>query len=174
MRNRDNCTKRRNHQYTVCHGGKFTGSIRQNPVRARYRMPFNTSRKSTPGDGRSSGASAEALQPATIPRLLDPSGNGGSSSRWRPPGPVSLLNRHPVFKRSLRLLTAAFAGDPARVDDLIVLSENAADRGGMDLEQASRPRTHSLTLVTPRHLSSYCAQLSSWASPMRSPSGPRI
>ena len=31
----------------------------------------------------------------------------------------------------LGLLTAAFAGDPARVDDLIVLSENAAYRGGM-------------------------------------------
>ena len=74
----------------------------------------------------------------------------------------------------LRQLTAAFAGDPARVDDLIVLSENAADRGGMDLEQAGRPRTRSLTLVTLRHLSSYCAQLSSWASPMRSPSGPRM
>src|SRR5262249_52527814 len=73
---------------------------------------------------------------------------------------------------ALRLLTAAFAGDPARVDDLVVLSEIAADRGGMDLEQAGRPRTRSLTLVTLRHLSSYCAQLSSWASPMRSPSGP--
>ena len=46
------------------------------------------------------------------------------------------LKPPPRFKRSLRLLTAAFAGDPARVDDLIVLSENAADRGGMDLEQA--------------------------------------
>jgi hypothetical protein len=34
--------------------------------------------------------------------------------------------------------------------------------------------TRSLTLVTLRHLSSYCAQLSSWASPMRSPSGPRM
>jgi hypothetical protein len=51
----------------------------------------------------------------------------------------------------LRLLTAAFAGDPARVDDIIVLSEIAADRGGMDLEQAGRPRTRSLTLVTLRH-----------------------
>ncbi|ESZ11935.1 hypothetical protein X737_29145 [Mesorhizobium sp. L48C026A00] len=63
-----------------------------------------------------------------------------------------------------RLLTAALAGDLARVDDLIVLSENAADRGGMDLEQAGRPRTRSLALVTLRHLSSYCAQLSSWAA----------
>jgi hypothetical protein len=65
----------------------------------------------------------------------------------------------------------AASGDPARVDDLIVLGENAANRGGMDLEQAGRPRTR---LVTLRHLSSYCAQLSSWASPMRSPSGPRM
>src|ERR1700736_6683572 len=76
-------------------------------------------------------------------------------------------NRHPVAD-------GGFRGGPARVDDLIVLSENAADRGGMDLEQAGRPRTRSLTLVTLRHLSSYCAQLSSWASPMRSPSGPRM
>lgn len=38
---------------------------------------------------------------------------------------------------------------------LVELSENAADRGGMDLEQACRPRTRSLTLVTLRHLSSY-------------------
>jgi hypothetical protein len=45
------------------------------------------------------------------------------------------LKPPPRFKRSFRLLTAAFAGDRARVDDLIVLSENAADRGGMDLEQ---------------------------------------
>ena len=67
----------------------------------------------------------------------------------------------PRFQRSLRLLTAAFAGDPARVYDLIVLSKNAADRGEMDLEKAGRPRTRSLTLVTLRHLSSYCAQLSS-------------
>ena len=37
------------------------------------------------------------------------------------------------------------------VDDLIVLSEIAADRGGMDLEQAGRPRTRSLTLVNVRH-----------------------
>ena len=41
------------------------------------------------------------------------------------------LKPPPRFKRSLRLLTAAFAGDPARVDNQIVLSENAADRGGM-------------------------------------------
>src|SRR3984893_5428902 len=82
--------------------------------------------------------------------------------------------KHGPPQTATPLLTAAFPGDPARVDDLIVLSENAADRGGMDLEQAGRPRTRSLTLVTLRHLSSYCAQLSSWASPMRSPSGPRM
>jgi len=43
-----------------------------------------------------------------------------------------------------RLPTAAFAGDPAPVDDLVVLSENATDRGEMDLKQAGRPRTRSL------------------------------
>ena len=39
-----------------------------------------------------SGASAEALQPATIPRLSGPSGNGGSFSRWRPSSPDSPLS----------------------------------------------------------------------------------
>jgi hypothetical protein len=34
--------------------------------------------------------------------------------------------------------------------------------------------TRSLTLVAPRHYLHNCAQLSSWASPMRSPSGPRM
>lgn len=89
MRARSWIVRSRNNRNTVCHGGKFTSSIRQpHPVRARYQMPFNTWRKSQSGDGRSSGASAEALQPATIPRLSDPSGNGGSSSRWPPPGPI--------------------------------------------------------------------------------------
>ena len=92
---------------------------------------------------------------------------------WLMPNHRESASVYETEKLDLRLQTAAFAGDPARVDDLIVLSENAADRGGMDLEQ-DRPLTRSLTLVTLRHLSSYCAQLSSCASPMRSPSGPRM
>jgi len=60
-------------------------------------------------------------------------------------------NRPPTSRAMLayrvegqRLPTAAFAGDPAPVDDLVVLSENATDRGEMDLKQAGRPRTRSL------------------------------
>lgn len=56
-----------------------------------------------------------------------------------------------------RLLTAAFSSDATRIDDQVVLSQNPADGGGMNLEQVERPRTRSLTLVTLRHLYSYCA-----------------
>jgi hypothetical protein len=88
---------------------------------SRSSGPFASWRLGFPGRDSSS---------AVTSRVRGEQENAGPSAEDR--------KLEPVFQ-TLRLLTATFAGDPGRLDDLIVLSENAADRGGMGLDQAGPP-----------------------------------
>jgi hypothetical protein len=71
-------------------------------------------------------------KPNAEAKPLDPE-KGNSSSRRH--GPMSIL-RNMDSSAQWRPIAYEANSDPARVDDLIVLGENAVDRGGMDLKQA--------------------------------------
>ena len=92
-RNSISRTNRRNHQYTVCQGGKSFGSIRQPPPCAPCNGSCSEPRAYPPSAcDPASPVSAAAAQSATTPHRSECSGNASSSVRSRPSGPASLVS----------------------------------------------------------------------------------